>query len=82
MRWLKPPPGWTKLNIDGSVFGSPMKAGGGGVLRCNDGEWVADFMRKLGNMSSTVFELWALKDGLIVAKQLGIDNVCIEMDVV
>ena len=82
VRWLKPPPRWTKLNIDGFVFGSSMKAGGGGVLRCNDGEWVAGFMCKLGNMSSTVVELWALKDGVIVAKQLGIDNICIEMDAV
>ncbi|XP_023902251.2 uncharacterized protein LOC112014105 [Quercus suber] len=31
-------------------------------------------------MSSTVAELWALKDGLIVAKQLGINNICIEID--
>ena len=57
-----------------------MKAGGGGVLRSNDGEWVAGFTRKLRNMSSTIAELWALKDGLHVARQLGIDNICIEMD--
>ena len=82
VRWLKPPSGWTKLNIDGSVLGSPMKAGGGGVLRSSDGEWVASFMRKLGNMSSIVAKLWALKDGLNVAKQLGIENICIEMDAV
>ena len=62
------------------MLGSPMKAGGGGVLRSSYGEWVVRFMRKLGNMSSTVAELWALKDGLNVAKQLGIDNICIEMD--
>ena len=68
MRWLKPPPGWIKLNTYGSVLGSPMKAGGGGVLRSNDGEWVAGFTRKLRNMSSTIAELWALKDGLHVAR--------------
>ena len=80
VRWLKPQPRWTKLNTYGSVFGSSIKAGEGSVLRCSDGEWVASFMHKLGNMSSTVAELWALKDGLIVAKQLGIENICIEMD--
>ena len=31
-------------------------------------------------MPSIVAELWALKDGLTVAKQLGIENICIEMD--
>ena len=45
----------------------------------SNGEWMAGFTCKLGNMSSTVTELWALKDGLNVAK-LGIDNICIEMD--
>nr|POE88460.1 leucine-rich repeat receptor-like protein kinase pxl1 [Quercus suber] len=34
-----------------------MRAGGGGILRSNDGDWVAGFVRKLGNMSSTVAEL-------------------------
>nr|POE48311.1 putative ribonuclease h protein [Quercus suber] len=38
VRWLKPPPRWTKLNTDGSVFGNLMKASGGGILRSNDGE--------------------------------------------
>ena len=44
----------------------------------SNGEWMAGFMRKLGNMSSTVVELWALKDGLNVAKQLGIDNIVLK----
>ena len=30
--WKKPMTGWVKLNIDGVVFGNPIKAGGGGVL--------------------------------------------------
>ena len=41
---------------------------------------MAGFTCKLGNMPSTVAKLWALKDGLTVAKQLGIENICIEMD--
>ena len=42
---------------------------------------MAGFTRKLENMPSTVAELWALEDGLTVAKQLGIENICIEMDI-
>ena len=82
MRWLNhpPPTGWTKLNIDKFVLSNPTKAGGGGLLRCSNGEWLAGFTRKLGNMSSIIAKLWALKDGLNMAKQLGIDNICIEMD--
>nr|POF23069.1 putative ribonuclease h protein [Quercus suber] len=78
VRWLKPLRGWTKLNTDGSVIGNPLKAGEGGLLRCNNGEWLAGFT--LGNMSSTIAKLWALKDGLNMAKHMGIDSICIEMD--
>ena len=79
VRWIKPPSGWVKLNTDGSVFGDPIKADGGGILRCNNGDWIARFARKLKNITSTVAKLWALKDGLTMAKQLGIENICIEM---
>nr|POF06827.1 putative ribonuclease h protein [Quercus suber] len=48
VKWMKPNPGWVKLNTDGAVGGALGKAGGGGVLRCNRGNWVAGFIRKLG----------------------------------
>ena len=73
-------PGWVKLNTDGVVFGNPKKAGGGGVLGDSNEDWVARFMRKLGSMSSTMVELWALKDGLSLARQLDILNINIELD--
>ena len=34
----------------------------------------------VGSTSSTVAELWALKDGFTMAKQMGIENISIEMD--
>ena len=46
--WLKPHEGWTKLNTDGSVLGNPAMAGGGGVIRGKDGEWLTGFARPLG----------------------------------
>ena len=69
-----------KLNTDGAVFGNPIQVGGGGVIRDSNGEWVAGFVRKLGSMSSILAELWALKDGLLLARQLDILNVNIELD--
>nr|POE84494.1 putative ribonuclease h protein [Quercus suber] len=72
--------GWVKLNTDGAMFGNPIKAGGGGVLWDSNGNWVAGFMRKLGSMSSILAKLWALKDGLLLARQLDILNVNIELD--
>nr|POE57440.1 putative ribonuclease h protein [Quercus suber] len=72
--------GWVKLNTDGTMHRNPSKVGGGGVLRSSSGDWIGGFVRKMGNTSSTVAELWALKDGLTMAKQMGFENICIEMD--
>ena len=80
MKWNKPPTGWVKLNTDGTMYGNPVKVGGGGILRSSSGDWIGGFVRKMGSTSSTVAELWALKDGLTMAKQMGIENICIKMD--
>nr|POE59596.1 putative ribonuclease h protein [Quercus suber] len=69
-----------KLNTDGVVFGNPIQVGEGGVIWDSNGEWVAGFVRKLGSMSSVLAKLWALKDGLLLARQLDIINVNIEFD--
>jgi hypothetical protein len=71
IKWLGPERGWIKLNTDGvanSVLGC---AGGGGILRDCVGNWIGGFARFLGNCSSLMAELWALKDGLSSAKNLG-----------
>ena len=66
VKWTKPSKGWVRLNTDGTMYGNPIKASRGGVLRCSNGDWIVRFARKLGNTSSTMAELWALKDGLTV----------------
>lgn len=37
-------------------------------------------MKKFGNVFSNTAELWALKEGLLMAKHLGIDNLCVDLD--
>lgn len=37
IRWEKPQPGWIQLNTDGSALGNPGRAGGGGILRDDQG---------------------------------------------
>uniref|UniRef100_A0A2N9H5A8 CCHC-type domain-containing protein n=1 Tax=Fagus sylvatica TaxID=28930 RepID=A0A2N9H5A8_FAGSY len=80
IKWTLPPLGWFKLNTDGSSLGNPGLAGGGGVIRNHLGEWVGGFSRSIGFTTSVQAELRALKDGLLLAIDLEILNLEIEMD--
>ena len=80
VRWNKPPIGWFKLNTDGASMGNPGKAGGGGLIRDSVGFWVKGFSRSLGTGTSMLAECWALRDGLFLAIQLGIQNLEVELD--
>ena len=72
--------GWVKLNSDGSAIGSTRRAGGGGVIRNHEGQWLRGYARPLGCSNSCIAELWALRDGLLLAKEMGFNNIIIEMD--
>ena len=58
----------------------PEKAGGGGLIRDHKGDWVASFSRSLGCTNSFIAELWALRDGLILAKDLNLNSLIVELD--
>lgn len=62
-----------------SVWG-PKEGWCGGIFWNNEGYWVVRFVKKFGNVSSNTVELWALKEGLLIAKHLGIDNLCVDLD--
>ena len=79
VKWSKPQPGWVKLNTDSSMFGDPKKAGGG-VIQNSEGDWVVGFVKKFENVSSITAKLWAFKEGFLMAKQLGIENLCVDLD--
>ena len=78
--WEKPPRGWVKINTDGSAMKNPNRAGGGGLLRDHEGNWLKGFARGIGYTNSALAELWALRDGLILAKEMGIQQLIIELD--
>ena len=78
--WRKPPLGWTKLNIDGSALGCPGKASGGGLIRDHNRDWVTGFARSLGYTNSFLAELWALRDGLTLAKELNLNSLIVKLD--
>ena len=80
VKWVAPSLGWFKLNIDGSFLGNLGLAGGGGIIRNHLGEWVGGFSRAIGITTSVQAELRALKDGFMLAIELGILNLDVEMD--
>ena len=80
VRWNRLPMGWFKLNADGASFGNPGTAGGGGLIRDYYGSWVKGYMRHIGFASSITVKFWALKDGLLLASQLGISQLLVELD--
>lgn len=80
VRWEKPDMGWFKLNTDGAANGSAGNATGGGLIRDDCGNWVMGFSRKIGRVDSFVAEIWPLRDGLQLCRQLNIDAIVIELD--
>uniref|UniRef100_A0A2N9IHI9 Reverse transcriptase domain-containing protein n=1 Tax=Fagus sylvatica TaxID=28930 RepID=A0A2N9IHI9_FAGSY len=80
VNWKPPPPNFFKLNTDGSVTGNPGPAGAGGIIRDHTGNWVKGFSRKIGNTNSLAAELWGLRDGLVLAQELNIKRLIIELD--
>ena len=72
--------GWLKLNTEGSAVGNLGIVGGGGLIRNENGDWIIGFARLLGITSGVMVELWALKDGLTLASQLRIADICVELD--
>ena len=81
MKWFKPLVGWFKLNSDGASCGNPGKAGGGGLIRdCNE-LWIKGFARSIGFATSITAEFWALRDGLKLALNAGIQRLIVKLDV-
>ena len=80
IRWEKPRAGWITLNPNGSVASNLGPAGGGGLVRDENGDWVMGFARRIGNTSSYLAELWALRDGLQLCLQINAQSVVIELD--
>ena len=81
--WKQPPPppfGFFKLNTNGSTRGNPSLALAGGLIRDHNGMWIGSFSRNIGFTHSMAAELWGLRDGLLLAKNLNIKKLMIETD--
>ncbi|KAL0016817.1 hypothetical protein SO802_003886 [Lithocarpus litseifolius] len=59
----------------------PGLAGGGGLLREVNGNWVGGFARRIGTANGYTAKLWALRDGLLLCRQMNVQAVVFELDV-
>ncbi|KAF7814603.1 reverse transcriptase [Senna tora] len=78
--WEAPPVGWWKLNTDGSCQGNQNLIGGGRLIRDSNGNWIHGFIKFLGEGNSLLAELWAICEGLNLAKHLGCIRIIVETD--
>uniref|UniRef100_A0A2N9HWM1 Reverse transcriptase domain-containing protein n=1 Tax=Fagus sylvatica TaxID=28930 RepID=A0A2N9HWM1_FAGSY len=78
--WTPPPTGFVKLNTNGSVLHNPGHASSRGLLRDSNGNWIQGFSHFLGITNSLVAELWGLRDGLTLARDLHISRLVVELD--
>lgn len=77
-KWTKPDSGWLKLNTNASIING--HAGVGGLIRDSNGNWVEGFSKSIGTSSVLMAELWAMRDGIRMAKSLNIQSLLINMD--
>ena len=77
-RWCKPPPGYLKLNVDGSFRDG--RATFAGVLRDHRGVWMWGFTGVSHVSSSLAAELHALSQGLMLLIQRHAFRTLIEPD--
>ena len=78
--WEKPPPGWAKLNTDGDAVGSSGLVGCRGLIKDENGAWLAGFSRNIGSTTNYVAKLWGIKDGLALYCNLNIHSIIVKLD--
>ncbi|XP_073051345.1 uncharacterized protein [Primulina eburnea] len=80
VRWLRPPVGCFKLNVDGSSRGSPGASTIGGVVRDSSGQVLVSFSEFIGVGTNIRAELWAIWRGLLISSDLHLFPLWIETD--
>ncbi|MQM02710.1 hypothetical protein Taro_035479 [Colocasia esculenta] len=81
VKWLTPPKGRLKLNVDGAFKMTSGEARGGGILRDHKGNMCCTFAKTYhGLNSSLTVEALALRDGLSICCSRGVSDVLVETD--
>lgn len=80
VRWIPPPEATFKLNTDGSVNQAAGTASAGGLIRDSQGNWIGGFYTNIGRCTCFEAELWGLREGLLLCRNLNIQNLHVELD--
>lgn len=82
--WKPPKHGFVKLNVDGSYIAQKTTGGTGGVVRDDQGKFIAAFAKPIFYVvSAKQVELMAIKEGLLLLislGQMGQKNIQVEYD--
>ena len=80
-KWSKPPPGHQLLNIDASFLETTRTGAVGIVVRDDTGSFVGAACKKLSTVfDEEVAEAIALREGLLIAKQLACHRLIVHSD--
>lgn len=77
--WKAPSRPYFKLNTDGSQINTGL-ASAGGLLRDYTGRWVGGFGMNVGSCFITSAELWGFYNGLLLARNYGVQFFEVEVD--
>jgi len=77
--WTLPLSGYVKINSDGACKGG-LRAGCGGLIIGEAGEWLCSFSKFLGKCSAYVAEMWGVLESLRLAWRYGFSKVEVHVD--
>ena len=80
VKWTAPIEPFIKLNMDGSSLDNPSMAGVGGLLRDSSELWISGFSLSIGITTNNMAELGAVRQGLMLAWELGFKFIHLEID--
>lgn len=78
--WSAPPDDWVKINVDGSYPAGSDSSACGGLAKDSLGRFIKGFYSKIGSCNAAWAELWTLRNGINLARELSLERVIFEMD--
>nr|POE82533.1 putative ribonuclease h protein [Quercus suber] len=71
---------WLRINCVSQQKSFSGRAGGGGLIRDPNGDWVCGYARAIGHTTSVAAKLWAIRDGINLCIEINLTNIVIELD--